>query len=151
MATVIGTSSTTDMEVFKKRVSDSITSRYAKLSRTLEGSMESFSRHMLEAGLINRTTMRGHNYDDIMSQFISGMDFKHSISELQEHSRLFGDILEKLGGAAKMAASEFTKEWNTLIPQQQQQCLLVRGEVDVTQSGSKRREEGSSHPYQSIF
>ena len=97
------TSSTTDIEVFEKGVSDSITSRYAKLSGTLEGSMEPFARHMFEAGLINRTTMRGQNYDNIMSQFISGMDFKHSILELKEHCRLFTDILEKLGGAAKMS------------------------------------------------
>ena len=141
--------STTDIEAFKKGVSDSITSRYAKLGGTLEGSMEPFARYMFEAGLINRTTMRGQNYDDIMSQFISGMDFKHSISELQEHCRLFTDVLKKLGGAAKMAASEFTQEWTTLVPQQQ--CLLVRSEVTVTESRSKRREERRSHPYQSMF
>ena len=149
MATAAGTSSTTDVEAFKKGVSDSITSRYAKLSGTLEGSMEPFARHMFEAGLINRTTMRGQNYDDIMSQFISGMDFKHTIPKLQEHCQLFTDVLEKLGGAAKMAASEFTQEWTTLVPQQQ--CLLVRSEVTVTESRSKRREERRSHPYQSMF
>ena len=104
-----------DIEIFKKGVSDSITSRYAKLSSTLEGSMEPFSRHMFEAGFINLTTIRSQNYDDIMSQFISGMEFKHNISELQEHCRLFTDILEKLDGSAKMAANEFIKEWNTLF------------------------------------
>ena len=131
------TSTTIGIEVFKKGVSDSINSRYEKLSRALEGSMEPFSRLMLEANLINRTIMRSQNYDDIMSQFISGMDFKHTISELQEHCQLFTDVLEKLGGAAKMAANEFIKEWNTLIPQQQ--CLVVKSEVTVR-----------SHPYQSM-
>ena len=126
-------SSTTDIEVFKKGVSDSITSRYAKLSSTLEGSMEPFSRLMLEAGLINRTTMKGQKYDDIMSQFISGMDFKHSISELQEHCRLFTAVLEKLGGPTKMAAVEFTKEWNALLPQQR---LVVRNDATVPESSS---------------
>ena len=48
-----------------------------------------------------------------------------------------------------MAANEFTQEWTTLIPQQQ--CLLVRSEVTVTESQSKRREERRNHPYQSMF
>ena len=136
MATADCTSSTTDVKAFKKGVSDSITSRYAKFSGAVEVSIEPFARHMFEAGLINRATMRGQNYDDIMSQFISGMDFKHSISELQEHCQLFTDVLEKLGGAAKMAASEFTAEWTTLVPQQQ--CLVVRSEVDVTKVHSQQ-------------
>ena len=143
------TSSTTDIEVFKKGVSDSITSRYAKLSRTLEGSMEPFARHLFEAGLINRTTMRAQNYDDIMSHFISGMDFKYTISELQEHCQLFTDVLEKLGGAAKLAANEFTAEWSTLVPQQQ--CLVLSSEVTVSESRNKRREERRGYPYQSMF
>ena len=111
MATADGTSSTTDVEAFKKGVSDSIKFKYATLKGALEGSMESFAGEMYQAGLINREAMKSHNYDVIMSQFISGMDFKHTISELQEHYQLFTDVLEKLGGAAKMAANEFTKEW----------------------------------------
>ena len=149
MATAGSTSSTTDVEAFKKGVSDSIKFKYATLQGALEGSMESFAGEMYQADLINREAMKSHNYDVIMSQFISGMDFKHTISELQEYCQLFTDVLEKLGGAAKMAASEFTKEWTTLVPQQQ--CLVVRGEVTVTESQSKRREERRSHPYQSMF
>ena len=149
MATAGGTSSTTDVEAFKKGVSDSIKFKYATLKGALEGSMESFAGEMYQADLINREAMKSHKYDVIMSQFISGMDFKHTISELQEHCQLFTDVLEKLGGAAKMASSEFSTDWTTLVPQQQ--CLLVRSEVTVTESRSKRREERRSHPYQSMF
>ena len=149
MATVGGTFSTTDIEAFKKGVNNSVKSKYATLKGALEGSMESFAGEMYQADLINGEAMKSHKYDVIMSQFISGMDFKHSISELQEHCQLFTDVLEKLGGAAKMAANEFTKEWTTLIPQQQ--CLVVKSEVTVTESRSKRKNERRSHPYQSMF
>ena len=136
MATAAGTSSTTDVEAFKKGVSDSIKFKYAILKGALEGSMESFAGEMYQADLINGEAMKSHKYDVIMSQFISGMDFKHTISELQEHCQLFTDVLEKLGGAAKMAASEFTQECTTLVPQQQ--CLLVRSEVTVTEAHSQQ-------------
>ena len=43
-----------------------------------------------------------------MSQLISGVDFKHSVSELQEHCRLFTDVIEKLGEGNEKAANEFT-------------------------------------------
>ena len=146
MATDVGT---TDVKALKKGVNDSIKFKYATLKGALEGSMESFAGEMYQAGLINGEAMKSHNYDVIMSQFISGMDFKHTISELQEHCQLFTDVLEKLGGAVKMASSEFTTEWSTLILQQQ--CLIVSGEITVTESRNKRREERKSHPYQSMF
>ena len=47
--------------------------------------METFARYMFEVKLIDRGCL---NYDDIMGQFISAMEFKHSISELQEHCQL---------------------------------------------------------------
>ena len=59
-----------------------ITSRYATLSQTLDSSMETFARYMFEAKLIDRRVMRSLNYDDIMGQFMSAMEFKHSIPEL---------------------------------------------------------------------
>ena len=129
--------SAADIGAFKKSVKASITSKYAILSEALKGPMESFALHMHEAHLIDRETMRGQKYDDIMGQFISGMDFKHSISEIQEHCRLFTDVLEKLGGAAKMASSKFTKEWyNELLSQQQ--CLVVRNEATTTELHSQQ-------------
>ena len=113
------------VRAFKKSVKDSITSKYATLREALRGPMELFSQCMFQAHLIDRETMRGLNYDDIIGQFLSGMEFIHSKSELQEHCRLFIDVLEKLGGAAKMASSEFTKEWNTLLSQPSQQSMYV--------------------------
>ena len=42
----------------------------------------------------------------------------------------------KLGGTSKMASSEFPKEWNTLIPQEQ--CFVITSEVDITESNSQQ-------------
>ena len=42
----------------------------------------------------------------------------------------------KLGGATKMASGEFTKEWNTLIPQEQ--CFVITSEVDISESNSQQ-------------
>ena len=82
-------------------MNDIITSRYATLSQTLDSSMETFARYMFEAKLIDRVVMRSLNYDDIMGQFMSAMEFKHSIPELQEHCQLFTGVLDKVGGATK--------------------------------------------------
>ena len=114
-------------------MSDSIKFKYATLKGALEGSMESFAGEMYQADLINREAMKSHNYDVIMGQFISGMNFIHSISELQEHCQVFVDVLEKMGGAAKITSSEFTKEWNALSSQQE---CLDRKEGVVTESSS---------------
>ena len=101
---------------YKKAINDVITSRYARLSQTLNNSMETFARYMFEAKLINREVMRSLNYDDIIEQFMSAMEFKHSIPELQEHCQLFIGVLEKLGGAPRMAADEFATAWSHLEP-----------------------------------
>ena len=125
---------TDDTTALKTAVRDSIKFRYAILKGALEGSMESFAGEMYQADLINGEAMKSHKYDVIMSQFISGMDFKSTISELQEHCRLFINVLKTLGGAAKMASSEFTKEWDISIPQQE--CSVVRSEATATESNS---------------
>ena len=86
---------------YRKAVNDIITSRYATLSQTLDSSMETFAKYMFEAKLIDREVMRPLNYDDIMGQFMSAMEFKHSIPELQEHCQLFTGVLDKVSRAAK--------------------------------------------------
>ena len=129
-------------EAFKKAMRDSITSRYATLRNTLEGSMESFAGNMYQAGLISREALRSRNYDIIIEEFISGMTYKHSIPEIQEHCQLFAGVLKELGGPVEMASNELTREWTTLIPQQPT--------LSVIPANSERREE-RSHPYQSIY
>ncbi|XP_041379485.1 ankyrin repeat domain-containing protein 50-like [Gigantopelta aegis] len=103
--------------------------KYARLSQTLNSSMETFARHMIEVKLIGRGVMRSLNYDDIMEQFMSAMEFKHSIPELQEHCQLFIGVLEKLGGAPKKAADEFATAWSHLEPASlneiRQKCVLI--------------------------
>ena len=99
---------------YRKAVNDIITSRYATLSQTLDSSMETFARYMFEAKLIDRGVMRSLNYDDIMGQFMSAMEFKHSIPELQEHCQLFTGVLERLGEATRTAADEFATAWSQL-------------------------------------
>ena len=126
---------------FKKAMRDSITSRYATLRNTLEGSMESFAENMYQAGLINREALRSRKYETIMEQFVSGMSYKHSISEIQKHCQLFAGALEELGGPVEMASNELTREWAALIPQQLTPSVIP--------ASSKSREE-RSHPYQSM-
>ena len=45
---------------------------------------------------------------------------------------IFTCVPEKLDGASKMASSEFTTEWNTLVPQQQ--CFVITSETTETES-----------------
>ena len=128
-------------EAFKKAVKDSITLKYATLRKTLEGSMESFAENMYQARLINSEALRSQKYETIMEQFISGMSYKHSISEIQKHCQLFAGALEELGGPVEMASNELTREWTALIPQQLTPSVIP---------ASSRSREERSHPYQSI-
>ena len=115
---------------YRKAMNDIITSRYATLSQTLDSSMETFARYMIEAKLIDRGVMRSLNYDDIMGQFISAMEFKHSIPELQEHCQLLTGVLDKLGGAAKIAANEIARVCSQL---KQDSCFTSVSQSTDTQ------------------
>ena len=98
-----------DVQAYQKAVEEVIYSQYARLGQTLESSMTTFSRFMFEAKVIDKEVMRSFNYDNIMMQFMSAMEFKHSIPELQEHCQLLINVLEKLGGAEKLAANEISR------------------------------------------
>ena len=98
-----------DVQAYRKAVEGVISSKYARLGQTLESSMTTFSRFMFEAKVIDKEVMRSFNYDNIMMQFMSAMEFKHSIPELQEHCQLLINVLEKLGGAVKLAADEISR------------------------------------------
>ena len=98
-----------DVQAYRKAVEGVITSQYARLGQTLENSMKTFSRYMFEAKVINKEVMRSFNYDNIMEQFMSAMEYKRSIPELQEHCQLLINVLEKLGGAVELAANEISR------------------------------------------
>ena len=107
-----------DVVVIRKAMSDTITSRYGALRDALESLMESFAAHLLEDELIDKDVAEKQIYHHIMGQFLSGMDTKDSIPDLEEHCQIFADVLKELGEATNKIASELNNEWNAIIKQQ---------------------------------
>ena len=117
MATSTSSDIINNVTSLKRAINSSINVRFATLSEALESSLQVFSYHLFEVGLIDRATKTNPNYGQIMNQFRVGMSFKHSITELQEHCQVFTDALEKLNGPLKLAARELSSEWNTKFQQ----------------------------------
>ena len=108
-----------DVAVIRKAMSDSITSRYGALRDALESLMEFFTAHMLQYELIDEDVAEKKNFHHIMGQFLSGLDMKDQIPDLEEHCRTFADALTDLGGEpTNKIASELNNEWDIMTSQQ---------------------------------
>ena len=70
---------------------------------------------MYSHSLISETTKDTANFNDMMREFKSGMDFIRDGHKLVKHCQLFLQSLVKQGGPHKRAASSIAEEWTTNI------------------------------------
>ena len=81
-------------------------SHYDKLSLLLSEFMKSFAGKAFQANLISFTAMKNANFESIFSEFRAGLLWKSSVSEIQQQSKLFIDILKDIGGPLEDAAKD---------------------------------------------
>ena len=94
------------LKTYRKTVIGVYERYYLKLSSLLDGSMRSFAGKALEAKLINFTAMKDANFENIFSEFRAGLQWKSSISEIQQLSQCFIDILDDIGGQLEEAGKD---------------------------------------------
>ena len=101
-----------DVAAYKTSLVATFNSQYAKLFEILKGSLEVFAKRLFEAGLITKPVMLSNNYDNIVGEFLGGLEYMDSKADLQQHCQVLVDTLEGLGSVAtRCAAKHLAKEW----------------------------------------
>ena len=80
--------------------------QYAKLHDCLEGVMPTFAKKLYEKGLISESVMKSKNYDNIVTEFLQGLQFLTSNESLNERCHLFIEVLCEMGGATMNGAAQ---------------------------------------------
>ena len=81
------------------------------LVKLLEVSLKSFATEMYSHGLISETTKKSANFNNIIGEFESVMDFIDDSQELVKHCELFLQSLVKQGIPHKRAANCIAEKW----------------------------------------
>ena len=98
-----------------KIIQDVLSSKYSYLNDLLKAALKSFAIEMYSHGLISETTKDTANFNDIMREFKSGMNFICDIQELVKYCELFLQSLVKQKGPHNRVASTIAQEWTTSI------------------------------------
>ena len=100
------------LEKYKKAIVKEFRSQYDKLSSVLEGCIPEFAKKAYAADLISEPVMKSRNFDSIANEFRAGLEFKHNISEIEQHCACLIGILEKIGGPVVDAAKKLSLRWS---------------------------------------
>ena len=85
-------------------------SRFAKLNSSLQTTIEPFVNNAFEAGLINEQVKKEKNLNSVIDEFKAGFEWCKSVTEMKDRCRSFVEILEELGGSARMAGKDLHQE-----------------------------------------
>ena len=99
----------------RKIIQDVLTDQYSALDGLLKAALKSVAIEMYSHRLISETTKDTANFNDIMREFMSGMDFISDGQELVKYCELFLQSLVKQKGPYKRAASGIAEKWTTNI------------------------------------
>ena len=95
-----------------------LTDNHADLRDVFQESIGDISNQLLQAGIITQTVQRSNSYDAIISQFVSGMKFKHTQRDLEERCKKFITALTDVGGPVKDAALMVKEKWIETVKQE---------------------------------
>ena len=82
----------------KKCITDVLLSKYSRLSRAFDNDMKKAAEMMLEAGIITQTNESKPNFDAIINNFLSALDFMDKLEDIKEHCVKFLSVFYTLGG-----------------------------------------------------
>ena len=92
------------LKAYKRAVISVIQSQYAVLSSVLhETNMDRFVKEAFAVDLISEPVMRSKNYDEIISEFTTGLRLKGSVVEVKRDCNHLIRILKDLCGAPASA------------------------------------------------
>ena len=111
----------------RKVIQDVLTEQYSALDGLLNASIKSFATDMYSRCLISETSKDVANFNDMMSEFKSGMSFIPDGQNVLKHCQLFLQSLAKQGGPHKQAARSIAEEWTENINKK----LNINREFDI--------------------
>ena len=97
---------------YRRVVVEQFNSRYDAISSVLEGSMQKFVEKAYAAHLISDAVMKSKDFSKIATDFKAGLQFKHTVLDIQQYCQRFLDILEDLGGPSVDAAKHLEIRWS---------------------------------------
>ena len=102
----------------RKLIRKVLTKYHAALADLLKGSLAKLADEMFAAELISSEAQKTPTFDNIIGEFMAGMSFIMTHTELQEYVVKFLEILKKIGGSFARASNVLQKEWTKIIKEE---------------------------------
>ena len=92
------TSQPVDTEVVISSIKEVLNKNFAKLKTVVENSIQEVSAELFASGLISNGTNKKPSYEAIITELLSGLDFKHTLPLIIQHCEKLFHVFYKLGG-----------------------------------------------------
>ena len=92
-------------------------------SGLIDGLLQTVVSEMLVAGLIPHALQKNPSSDTILNCFLSGLDFKDEVEEIEEYCGTFFIVFDEIGGQFKDAATKIKKTIQKVVDDNE--CVLL--------------------------
>ena len=118
-----------EVKEVRKIIQDVLIEQYSALDDLTKGSLKSIAADMYSHGLISETTKDTPNFNEMMREFKSSMNFICDGQKLVKCCQLFLQSLVKQGDPHKNAASIIAEEWTANIKEKLN--INIKFDIDV--------------------
>ena len=105
------------MKLVIRELEQVLTTHHADLHTAFQESIGDISNELLQVGIITRNVQRSPSYNAIVTQFIGGLKFKHTLRDLEERCMKFITALTNVCGPVRDAAEMLQQEWTDEVKQ----------------------------------
>ena len=106
-----------DITKLRNLIVSKINDNYAGLHRLVETSLPNFTIEMFQARLISEGIRDKSTPDNILKEFINGMDWIHNQLDMEEHCKKFLEVCNKIGGSCIPASKTLKYQWIESVKQ----------------------------------
>ena len=118
-----------DIDGAKRKLKEVLTKHQVDLTEAFQYSCLAIANQLLEVGIITREVQESPTYNTMIGSFRSGMSFKRTLSDIEEHCVKFLKALSNVGGPVADAAVMIQEEWT----------LAVEGQLQFDYSGKRTK------------
>ena len=92
-----------------------MTTHHADLSEVFDYCIHSIAEELFKAGIIAREVQIMKRYESMIGSFVSAMNFKRTMFDLERHCVKFLKALSEVGGPVAAAADMIREEWTEAV------------------------------------
>ena len=104
-----------DISTLRKLMRKVLRENYAALEDLPKTSLPKLAAEMFAVDLISSGVRKKPTFDDISNEFLAGMSFKRSHTDIQEYAKQFLRCLNKVGGSFAAASKVLQDDWTLTI------------------------------------